>query len=304
MQGKISLFIILLFSILPIFKVNAQQLQGLTINPAIITTSQYAGETKTYNLKIFSDIDRTADVSIKLLDKTTTLNQSVLNDNVAPEFLNLFQAFQERIFIKKEVENSYNLTIKVPDYFLGNYNFAVVFEESSPQVVESQNITETTSQIAIPVILNILKEGEILNEDLNISKYDITPVLTFDGKNTFDISLKNQGVTYLVPRGVLSIKAERILGSYKEQDVSVNTENKIILRDGSLNLNFDNNFEQNSIGEYKATLTVVYGLQNDIVTKEVYFWVFPPWFVAGAVVILLIIIYLIFRTIYKIRKSK
>jgi len=296
MLKKILCLIILNWFLIPSVTVNSQQIQGLTISPAIIATSQQAGDSKIYTLKIYSDSDKTIDISIKPLYKTSNLNKAIIGDDeISPELLSWFQSYKKQIFIKSNVESIYEVNVVIPEYYLGNYNFAFAFQETSPQVVDStNNITETSSIVAVPFIFNVVKPGENLYENLNISKYNINPELTFDGKNSFDISLKNDGISYLIPRGILSIKPEKIIGTFQSQDVAINSEKSIILKDGSLDLNLANNFQQNSIGQYKATLTVVYGLQNDVITKEVYFWIIPQWVVIGiCIIILLILIFLV-----------
>lgn len=295
MLKKFLSLILLFLLIAPLNKIEAQQLTGLTISPAIIITPQEAGESHPYTLKIYSDTNKTINVSIKLLEKDSNLTETVLDDEISPELLSWFDGMEDQIFVKANLENPYYLNVKIPDYIIGNYNFAIVFEESTPEVVDNENSTETASQVAIPLIFNVLRDGEELFEELNISKYKITPELTFDGKNSFNISLKNEGLGYLIPRGILSVHPVATIGSFSEQDISINQDKRVVLKNGSLDLDLDNNFQQNSIGQYKATLTVVYGLQNDIVTKEIYFWIIPEWLVVAIIIISIVLLGLIIK---------
>ncbi|MEO6728998.1 MAG: hypothetical protein ABIM99_03685 [Candidatus Dojkabacteria bacterium] len=303
MFRKSFLLLIIIF-LAPSVSLKAQQLNGLTISPAIIATSQSAGELKAYNIKLFSDTNRTLNIFIKHLNKSTDANKPVVGENVSLELKNMFEDLPEQIFIKSGQENLLELKVNMPSYFLGNYNFGLVFEESSPEVIDSSNTTQTASQVVVPLIFNVISEEGNFYENLNVSKYLATPELSFDGENTFNITLKNEGISYLIPRGVLTVQPVNIIGTFKEQDISINTGKSIILRDGSLNLDVTNNFEESSIGQYKASLTVAYGLKNDIVTKDLYFWIIPQWFVILVTLLILTIFIFIMRKIYKLRNIK
>lgn len=295
---------IILVIFLPLFtynRVDAQSINGLTITPAILAIKQEAGTIQKYNFQIFSDTNKLVKLSVGLLTKDSNTSDPDINLNIAPELAAWFENLQAQIHIKKDVENDLEVSLNIPDYALGNYNFALVFNESSPEALDSINSTALSSNIAIPFILNITKEGEGFDENLSVSKYNIDPQITLNSQNTFDISLKNDGISYLIPRGVLSISPVHIIGSFQTQDQEINSKNQIIFRDSSFNLNTINNFEQNSFGQYKATLTVVYGLNNDIVTKEIYFWVIPPWLSVLIAVIILIALGLIIKKVYKLR---
>src|SRR6185369_4667422 len=137
MLKKLLILIVISFLTIPSEVLNAQQLTGLTISPAIIVTSQNSGAKQKYTLKIYSDINRTIDVSVRALNKSTDAHKPVVGEIVSPEFMNWFVGLKQQIFIKASEENILDVNVEIPDYYLGNYNFALVFEESSPQVVDN-----------------------------------------------------------------------------------------------------------------------------------------------------------------------
>ena len=295
-------FLLVLLSTFSQVKIYAQNPNGLTISPALVIGPHISGESKSYIFKVFTDIDKTVDVSLKLLEKTSNLLKPTLSDAIPEELVGWF-SYEKQFRIKKDDLNEYALTINSAPGFIGNYNFALVFTESTPTFDDSSNITFASSDIAIPIILNIMTEDGEFYEALDVDKLNVAPTISFDGKNSFNVGLKNAGISYLIPRGVLLVEPINTLIGSEKESITINEDKQVLLRDGHYDFDIEKNFTDYSFGRYKATLAVVYGTKNDVITKEIYFWKFPQWFTLSATAILLVLLILLLKKVYKNKQA-
>ncbi|MEP7104050.1 MAG: hypothetical protein ABI721_05060 [Candidatus Dojkabacteria bacterium] len=293
----ISTFIVISFAFAPA-NLRAQNNVNLTISPAIINETITSGTPKEYSFKLITDVDRTLGVSMQGLSREDSSGQPIITNDLSSDFLGWFGSFDSQIIIKKDQDNIYKLSLLIPENFTGNYNFALVFRENNESSSLEDSNAAAASEIVIPFILNLKKEGEGLSEYLDVQNYRVSSTLVLNGDNSISMTLNNLGESYLIPRGVLALESVNGIGSFENKNFSVNSDKKILLSKSFLDQEFNNKFDNNYFGQVKANLTLVYGLDNTVITNQIYFWIVPQWFIMLiALIILLILSLIIFKLI-------
>lgn len=163
---------------------------------------------------------------------------------------------------------------------LGSYILGVRFTENVSTIEQNSSQALAQPEIIILVLINIISDNideNSLLELLDISKFSPQNLLNFSNEILFDINLKNNGLTYLIPKGVLKIKNE-----FTSEEISYdfNNESKSVLRESNRNFQFSIFNSQNFLpAKYSSELSVVYGTSNKVIQASSEFWYVPPGFV-------------------------
>lgn len=162
--------------------------------------------------------------------------------------------------------------IEVPQNAPPGGHFAVIWWGNKPVTGSGDNVAIVTRAgilVYLQVSGNINESGKLLNFNLENNKF-----LFWSLPTNFLIFFRNEGNTYLKPKGDITIK--NIFGKDKVI-FSVNDGDRILLPQTEDNLRVNPKFQKTpfAFGPYRAVLNLNWGDKPESVQKSLWFFVLP-----------------------------
>lgn len=267
--------------------IYAQSLNGLTISPGIVLISIEPGESLERAISINAATKSRYQVEIVQLEKDENNEKTELkiSDLDIPTDWITLQSSELDTEMNDQIDYSIKFSPLISQS-LGSYILGIRFtEDIKENVNESSAIAQP--EIIIPILINVISEDLekiSLMEDLGIIELKPKEILNFTEEVPLKINLRNAGLTYLIPKGVLKIKNDF---TSEEINFDFNNENKTILRDSFRN--FDRSVKVQSFlpAKYSVELSVVYGESNKIIQATTEFWYVNPLFILVLLILLI-----------------
>ena len=201
----------------------------------------------------------------------------------------------ETVTIPSGTTQDFSVNISVPDEVEpGSHYGSVVFSTIPP---EQEGSGALVSQEIAPVIL-VKVAGETI-ETIQIEEFK-TANSFYSNQNSIELisRLKNTGTVHFKPTGVITIK-----NMFGNEVAKLDLDQKNVLPETIRQ--FTNNWELEgfNLGRYTATLTVVYGENNEISTSEYSFMIFPYQTIVPVVLLVTLIIVVIVKFRKRIAKA-
>ncbi len=180
-------------------------------------------------------------------------------------------------------------TVKVPENAEPGGHYGVIF--FSPQAQNTTSIAGSGTVVVpkVGTLLLVSVPGDIKFQG-KIATFSTNKKLYLDSKNFVDFltRFENLSSVHVKPQGVITIK--NAFGK-SVAELTVNEKNGNVLPNSIRK--FQNEWEKKyGFGWYKADLKLVYG-NAQTVTANLLFWIIPWKETAGAVVILIVLIYIV-----------
>jgi len=247
----------------------------------------------------------------------------LLNQDAEPTpwSLKKYMTVPTTVSIGKGQSKSIDLNVKMPSNLGGGgYYSAILYSTSAP----SGGNLGLAASVATLVFVTVPGDAK---EDLKLEKfgaYDPTAkkynFIAVDEPKVLAFTLKNNGNVFEAPVGAINIKS--MFGQeYKVDNVNPNKTLALIgqsrtfqacIKLAAQQVDFQGNKSDATTcvspglwpGLYTASISLYYG-QNGNVTQEIFktihFWYLPLWFIIVAIVVILALAYVIWRTIVMLR---
>lgn len=276
--------------------------QALEIAPPLITLSANPGQVIKTQIKL-------RDIASGKLLVTNQINDFVANgedgtpkiltdnnDTNNPYSLRNWIAPLPSFVVSPQQIQTLNLTINIPANASPGGHYGVIrFTGSAPEL----NGSGVSLSASIGALVLLTVSGK-LNHNLSVASYMVskgpkTGSLFESAPLTFTVRLKNNGNVQELPTGHIIITdmfGKTVAG------VNINVPPRNILP-GSIR-KFTGELDSSVIGKkrlfgrYKATLSVAYGPNKQILTDSLVFWVIP-YHLIGVVIVLLIVGFFVLR---------
>jgi len=190
------------------------------------------------------------------------------------------------VTLKPKEQKQVPFTIEIPKNAPPGGHFAVIWwGTASPDAKEVAIVTRAGILVFLQVSGEINEKGEVIEFSLSNGKF-----FTFKAPEDFIVNFKNQGNTYLKPRGEILIK--NIFGG-KVATLGVNEVGVILLPESENNLRIAKRFDKSpfAFGFYKADLSLHWGEKPESIQKNIWFFVFPWKQVLGGIIILVLLFF-------------
>lgn len=160
--------------------------------------------------------------------------------------------------------------IEVPQNAPPGGHFAVIWWGNKPEGGSGDQVAIVT-RAGILVYLQV--SGDI-NESGNLLNFKLPKFLFWSFPSDFLVSFKNEGNTYLKPKGDITVK--NMFGGTKTV-FGVNEADRILLPQSSDNLRISSKFSKTpfAFGPYRAILTLNWGSKPEMIQKTLWFFVLP-----------------------------
>jgi len=288
-------FSALLFSILFFLNpklLSAQSEIPLTVAPARQYLKANPGEKIQSDIKFFNHSNIPIPGEIKIVDFV------VQGDSGAPVLLedtSLSTRFSAASWVKTDYSKAIiagesvltiPFTIDVPsDARPGGRYFAVIFEASNPELLESNSDNLGFSSVSPRIVgLVSIKIDGVINEAAFIEVFRVPVFLQF-GPVEIDFEILNNGDYHITPKG------KAILTDWFNKEIDYKElEEKNIFPDTKRSYNYKLG-DRWMFGKYKVELIASYGERATVMNTSKYIWIIPLMFIAvivlGAIIIIL-----------------
>jgi len=259
--------------------------QAVTVGPAKIEYKTDPGATISGKLFVVNE-DQEARTFYAAFEKFTEVDGQKKFLPSEPAELSEWFKMQKSVSLKAGEQKEIPFTIEVPKNAPPGGHFAVIWwGTASPDAKEVAIVTRAGILVFLQVSGEVSEKGEVIEFSLLNGKF------VFQLPEDFVVNFKNQGNTYLKPRGELMVK--NIFGSTIAA-FKVNSKERIIFPENSQILDVAKKFDKPpfAFGFYKAELTLQWGEKQNDILKSIWFLVFP-WKTVLLVVIILAAILLL-----------
>lgn len=274
---KTFLFFIFLFSLF-----GAVDAQAFSISPLKIRSTIAPGDNKDWEIKVTNNSNNVSTFSPVVIGmKQDYLGRSVFDKNIDVAE-NWFKIMSGDVALEPGASTNLIFSVNVPlNTPPGAHYVGLAVQEKNGQALSAQLAT----------VLNLQVAG-IAQESLVIEKLFASKKIFFDKNWLVQIQFRNIGNVSLDLEGQSGL----FYFGQKFSQKPFNLGNAIFaqsVRTADLKL-FTG--EQMALpGLYRADFVIVYGLTNQIKESSVNFWYLPYWFLASLGLIILLILFFVFK---------
>jgi hypothetical protein len=196
--------------------------------------------------------------------------------------------FPNEIVLEPGERKDIPFTIEVPQNAPPGGHFAVIWWGNKPVSGSGDNVAIVTRAgilVYLQVSGDINEKGSLISFSLPFNKF-LFWALPID----FNVRFKNEGNTYLKPKGDITIR--NMFGGIKTV-LGVNEADRILLPQVEDDLRIASKFNKLpfAFGPYKAVLTLNWGDKPEIVQKTLWFFVLPIKETIIGIIVLILLYY-------------
>jgi hypothetical protein len=261
---------VLLISLLSI-KVLAQDTSSITLNVTPVTVEHDAnrGDKIEGSFKVVNGSDK--DLQLTPTPKNFTASDELGGVNLTEEDTNYSLAkwisvTPETVDVSARGSQVFNYTISIPGDAEPGGHFGSIIVSTNPVNIDATG--PLVSQEVGPLIL-VRIAGDTYQE-ATIVEFSTPDNILEKGPVTLQTRVKNTGNVHFKPKGTIEIK-----NMFGNVVANLDLEERNVLPDSIRKLTNDWNPSGLNIGRYTANLTLVYGVDNKIVTASTSFVLFP-----------------------------
>ena len=276
--------------------------QGFQISPVLVELNADPG--KSYDLQI----------KLRNVTSDTLVSRSSVNDFGAKD-----EAGNPKIILEEDEDNQNgtfslkNWVSKIPNYTLksqeekniavkisipkdaepGGHYGVIRFTGAAPELVGDDNAVALSASIGTLVLVRVsgdVKEGAAI-EEFFASQNGQKASFFEQGPLSLVERIKKTGNVHVKPTGTEVVKD---MFGKTTASLKVNEPPKNVLPDSIRRFEQELN-KKWLFGRYTADLNLAYGTTGQVLTGQLVFWVIP-WKLIGAVILLLVALYLVLRT--------
>ena len=254
--------------------------RAVTVGPAKIEYKADPGDTISGTIFILNEGQEDR-IFYAAFEKFTEVDgQKKFLPSEESELANWFK-MEKSVSLKAGEQKEIPFTIEVPKNAPPGGHFAVIWWGTAPPDAKQVAIvTRAGILVFLQVSGEVSEKGDVSDFSLAGGKFFV-----FQLPEDFVVNFKNQGNTYLKPRGEVTIK--NIFGSAIAA-FKVNSKERIIFPENTQLLDVAKKFDKPpfALGLYKAELTLQWGEKQNDITRTISFIVFP-WKTVLIVIIIL-----------------
>lgn len=291
---KIFISLALLFLIVPL---GTKAASSLTIVPALFEETGLPGQVLKKKIKIINNDNEEKELVITAQDfiaKGEEGQQEFLAPDPERKTFSLtswIKPEKESFVIGPNQEKEININIEIPASAEAGGHYAALFI-GPKEATTTPGMVTTIGKIGSLFLLRI--EGPI-TEKTEIKEFSSSASFYHSGPINFLLRLENQGNVHLKPKGKIEIKD---IFNKKIEEIDANPKEGNVLPQSIRK--YESSWNKKwMIGKYTALADISYGNSNQIIQKEISFWVIPVAKILIGLAILIVIIILLILIIKK-----
>ncbi len=261
---------------------------SLGISPQLLDLTANRGETLQNTFRLTNASAATVDIVTTPKNFTPRGEEGAVDltiDSTNFSLADWISVQPERVVIEPGQTQDFDVTIDVPENAESGSHFgSVVFQTVPP---EDETADALVSQEIAPVILvkisgETFEAADIEEFKTDNSSYGSNPTVSFISR------IENTGNVHFKPTGKITIK-----NMWGDEVEVIELDRRNVLPDSIRQFTSEWNPEGTLFGRYSATLTVVYGDNDEIKTAETSFYI-VPWKIIIPVVLVTALVVFVF----------
>lgn len=252
-------------------QVFAQELPttGLAVSPPIFELSANPGDTLKNTLRLDNTTDSPIDITVSKRNFRSIGEEGGIDlsdQESAYSLANWIEVTPGTATLGPHESKTFDYTIAVPKNAEPGGRFASIVFQTKAKQVSGQNGVAIVPEIGTLIFIKI--SGEV-KEQASITSFDTHHDLNDSGPVNFDLRIKNEGNVQFKPTGTITIS--NFFGE-KIATIPIDAQNVLPESTRKMTAEWDQFW---LFGKYQATLSVVYGNGNQMITATTDFWGFP-----------------------------
>lgn len=242
-----------------------QGVQAVEIRPTRQTAVVNPGETQKLFLEVKNDSSEPRRFRAQIDSFQINEETGNLEFNTGDEAVGWVKPDVSTLSLDPGEEGQFIFALTAPKSAAPGAHYLVFFateEASSGQIALS-------GRIGSLVFLNV--SGEVV-EKVDLDDFSVLQSLSVKALPTLHMFLRNSGNIHVVPTGEIIVS--NFLGQLVAT-VPINEKNEKILAEGRWRRQFVTDLTWKDAGKLRAHVTIHYGLQDQIITRDVSFWYLP-----------------------------
>lgn len=296
--GLLSLFAILFL----VSSARAQEPQSaeqvtLSVSPVSVELDANPGQRIEGSFKIVSGADVTLELTTTPKNFTASGEEGgvdLTTDDTSYSLAKWITVSPQSVELPARSSQIFDYVIDVPADAEPGGHFGSVIVATEPVQVDTTG--PAVSQEVGPLIL-VKIAGDTLQE-ASIVDFTTQDSLLENGPVIFSTRVENTGNVHFKPKGTIKIK-----DTFGREVTTIDLEEKNVLPSAIRKLTNDWNPTGFSFGLYTADLTLIYGLDNEIVTASTSFILFPYKTIVPATLVIVFVIYYVIKNRERISKA-
>jgi hypothetical protein len=261
---------------------------GLAVSPPTFELTANPGDTLKNSIRVDNIVDTPLEVTVDARNFTALGEDGGIDLSSKDSEYSLaswISTTPSKITIPAQESQTFEYTINVPkDATPGGRFGSIIFQTASTALGGGSGVA-VSQEVGALVFVKI---AGVVKESASVVGFNSKNTLNDHGPVDFDIRVKNEGNVYFKPKGTITIS--NFFGQ-TVATVPVNEQNVLpgAIRKMDATWNSDWLF-----GRYNATLSLVYGKDQHVITASTAFWGFPYKLIGIVVAVIAIIAALIY----------
>ena len=278
-----GILVLLIATLSPIL--HAQSNITLTVSPPLFELSANPGDVLTNSIRLENPTDQDLKVSIDLRNFTALGEEGGVNltpEETSYSLASWISIEPRETIVPARQTQTYNYRVDVPANAEPGGHFGSIVFKTVPEPNVPRDQSGPRVQQEIGALLLVKVSGAII-EEAAIASFGATKQYWENPPVTLETRIQNHGNVHFKPRGTITIT-----NLFGQEIDKLALEERNVLPNSIRKLTNEWKPEGFRFGRYTASLSVVYGDDDNIITSTTTFWVAPwkPVAVVGGAILL------------------
>jgi hypothetical protein len=248
---------------------QTQPKTGLAVSPPTFELTANPGDTLKNSIRVDNIVDTPLEVTVDARNFTALGEDggvSLSTDDDQYSLANWIKTTPSKIIIPARESKTFDYTINVPKNATPGGRFGSIIFQTASTAFGGQTGVAVSQEVGTLVFVKIA--GTVV-EKASIAGFNTAGMFNDQGPVNFDVRVKNEGNVHFKPTGTITVS--NFFGQ-TVATVPVNEQNVLPGAIRKMDASWDSGW---LFGRYNATLSLVYGKDQQVITASTAFWGFP-----------------------------
>ncbi len=257
------------FSFVGVASAAEQPQTGLAVSPHTFEMSANPGDTLKNSLRVDNLVDVPLEVTVHVRNFSALGEDGAVNLSTEEDEFSLStwtSVSPAKLVIPARESKTFDYTISIPQNATPGGRFGSIVFQTAPSTLAGGSGFAVSQEIGALVFVKIA--GDVA-EKASIADFKTIHGINDFGPLDFDIRIKNEGNVHFKPTGTITISD--FMGQ-KVATIPVDSQNVLPGAVRKMAANWNSGW---LVGQYTATVSLVYGKDRQVITASTAFWGFP-----------------------------
>ncbi len=276
--------------------VNAAENENkITVSPLVFELSANPGDSLVNEIRVDNTSDKAIDLAVAVRNFVALGEEgqaSLTDEDTTFSLAKWVTADPAEFTVQPKSYQMVKFTIKTPPNAEPGGHFGSVVIKTKPSTEPGKVVI--AQEISPLVLLRVAGDA---TESASIESFKVTPNFSENGPIKFELRIRNSGSVHVKPKSTVSVK-----DMFGSEVAKVQFEARNVLPDSVRK--FETQWKPTwLLGQYTATVTSVYGSENQVIQSQTSFWGFPTTLAMFVGIPLLLVIILLIAGRKRVKRS-